>query len=114
MFSTPSYAKWEKVTEGVDGVTFYVDFGRMRKHDGFVYWWELQDLIKPDEDGDLSYKNYRQGDCKLFRYKTLSFSYHKEPMGGGTGDVHEPVKKGWKYPPPNSSIEAILKSICSR
>ncbi len=94
------------------GGTAYVDFERIRKHDGYVYWWELIDLLKPDEDGDLSSKTYIQGDCKKFRYKTLSYSFHKEPMGGGTGDVQESVKKGWKYPTPDSSGEIILKTVC--
>ncbi len=96
------------------GNTFYVDFERIRKHDGFVYWWELGDYLKPSPNGYLSGKVYKQGDCKLFRLKTLSGSFHKEPMGGGTGDSHSPKNPEWKYPPPNSSMETILKSVCSR
>jgi hypothetical protein len=113
MFSSPSYAEWEKVTESVDGNTFYVDFGRIRKHDGFVYYWRLRDYLKPNKWGDLSSKVYEQVDCKLLRFKDLSYSSHKEPMGGGTGDPYTPPDK-WNYPPPNSSIEVILKSVCSR
>jgi hypothetical protein len=116
MFSSTSFAEWTKVDENVIGTTNYVDFDRIRKVDGFVYYWTLSDLLKPDEDGDLSYKHYRQGDCKLFRYKVLSGSYYKEPMGGGTGKT-PPIPKrhqGWKYPPPNSSSEIILKKVCSR
>ena len=93
-----------------------MDFERIRKHGGYVYWWDLSDYLKPTKYGILSGKIYKQGDCKLFRYKVLSFSFHKEPMGGGTGDVQAPVKKsqGWKYPPPTSASETILKSVCSR
>ena len=113
MFSSPSFADWKKVSESVDGDTFYVDFERIRKHDGYVYWWELGDYLKPDELGDLSSKTYKQGDCKLFRYKFLSGSFYTEPMGGGTPSAssNEPDKE-WRYPPPNSSIEFILKSVC--
>jgi hypothetical protein len=114
LLSAPSYAEWTKVSESVDGDTYYVDFERIRKHDGYVYFWRLGDLRKPDKDGDLAYKSYIQGDCKLFRYKTLVTSYHKEPMGGGTGEVDSNPDKEWKYPPPNSVIEIILKSVCSR
>ena len=78
MFSSPSYSEWTWLGEGVKGSTFYVDLERIRKHDGYVYWWELQNSLKPDKDGDLSYEIYKQGDCKLFRYKTLSADYHKE------------------------------------
>ena len=116
MFSSPSYAKWTKVTENAIGDTFYVDYERIRKHDGYVYFWSLRDALKPSEDGVLSGKIYRQGDCKLFRNKVLSVSFHKEPMGMGIADVKEIPKKfrGWEYPPSDSVIEVILKSVCSR
>ena len=98
----------------MNGNTFYVDFERIRKVDGYVYYWVLQDYLKPTKQGDLSGKSYYQGDCKLFRYKNLSYSFHKEPMGGGTGDVDNVPDKDWKYPAPNTVNEVILKSVCSR
>ena len=93
------------------GVIFYVDFDRIRQHGGYVYYWVLGDYIKPVE-GDLSYKGYHQGDCKLFRYKYLSYSDHKEPMGQGTGKNLTPRDK-WTYPSPGSSGEINLKSVCN-
>ena len=110
-FSSPSYAEWTKVDEG-GGNTFYVDFERIRKHDGFVYWWELGDYLKP-QMGYLSAKSYNQGDCKLFRLKVLSYSWHKEPMGGGTG-ITVNIPDNWRYPNPKSIDEYKLKSVCSR
>ena len=94
MFSSTSFAGWTELSKNSSGDNFYVDFERVRKVDGYVYWWELTDYLKPDKNGHLSGKVYQQGDCKLFRFKTLSYSFHKEPMGGGNGDVQEPVKKG--------------------
>ena len=41
--------------------TYYVDTDRIRKNGEYVYYWELSDLLKPDEVGDLSYKVYNQG-----------------------------------------------------
>jgi len=113
MFSSTSFAGWTKVGESDIGDTFYVDFERIQKVDGFVYFWDLTDLLKPDQDGDLPYKVYSQGDCKLFRNKRLSVSYHKEPMGRGTRKDFTPPDK-WEYPPPNSVNEIILNSVCSR
>jgi hypothetical protein len=115
MFSSPSYGEWTKVGNSALGDIFYVDFERIRKHGGYVYWWDLSDYLKPISKGNLSTKIYKQGDCKLFRYKVLSFSFHKEPMGRGTGEVQEPLArhKGWKYPPPNSSSEGMLKAVCN-
>ena len=114
MFSTPSYGEWTKTSVNVDGNTYYVDFERIRKHGGYVYWWDLLDRLKPTETGVLSSKVYNQGDCKVFRFKNLSYSFHKEPMGGGTGDVQEPVNKSWKYPSPNSAMEFALKKVCGQ
>jgi hypothetical protein len=117
IFSSPSYAEWTGVSEGTgtnSGNFFYVDFERMRKHDGYVYWWNLTDFLKPTEYGDFSAKSYHQGDCKLFRFKKLSFSFHKEPMGGGTGEMINKPDKEWTYPSPNSVNEIILKAVCNR
>ena len=113
MFSSTSYAGWTKVNSSIRGNTYYVDFERIRKVDGFVYYWMLTDYLKPDH-GYLSIKSYQQGDCKLFRFKVLSVSFHKEPMGGGTGEIVNTKNPEWDYPTPNSSVERILKSVCSR
>ena len=116
MISTPSYGEWTEVSENKSGDTFYVDFERIRKHDGYVYYWKLADFLKPLVGGYLSMKMYYQGDCKVFRQKSLSYSFHKEPMGGGTGE-NLPIPethKGWKYPPPTSADEVVLKQVCSK
>ena len=115
MFSSTSFAGWTKVTVSLKGNTFYVDFRRIKKDRGYVYWWEMQNLLKPDKDGDLSYKYYSQSDCKLFRYKVLSNTYHTQPMGEGTPSTssNKPDKE-WRYPTPNSAMEIVLKKVCSR
>ena len=104
------------MVESVKGSSFYVDFERIQKHDEFIYFWYIRDYLNPETNGDLSSKEYRQGDCKLFRYKILSSSFHKEPMGGGTGRTKPVPKKhkDWKYLPPNTPIETLLKISCSR
>ena len=80
--------------------TFYVDFGRIRKQDGYVYCWQLGNFLKPTLTGHLSYKSYRQGDCKQFRYRILQISGHSENMGGGTPSTSgSPKNPQWSYPP---------------
>ena len=113
MFSpSTSFAEWKKVGENV-GATFYVDFERIRKHDGYVYFWRLFDLLKPNSIGTMSGKAYIEGDCKKFRYKRLSFSYHKGSMGGGEiGETSNTPDKEWRYPPPDSVRETVLKVVC--
>ena len=114
MFSSSSYAGWTEASEGVNGDVFYIDFERIRKVDGYVYYWQLTDYLKPISGGYLSSKIYKQGDCKLFRFKDLSFIFHKEPMGGGTGDTSNNPDKEWNYPSPNAVNETILKSVCNQ
>ena len=115
MFSpSTSFAGWTKVGENVDGDTYYVDFERIKKHDGYVYYWELGDGLKPDEDGTLSAKVYKQGDCKKFRLKFVSISSHKGSMGGGEiGETSNTPDKEWRYPPPDSVSEYVLKTVCA-
>ena len=113
MFSSASYAEWMKAGENANGI-FYVDFERIRKHDRYVYFWVLSDYPKPTKYGDLSYKSYNQGDCTLFRYKVLSDYFYETRMGQGTPSTsYDNPDKNWTYPIPQSSIERILKSVCS-
>ena len=113
---TPVFAEWTWVSQNVDGTTFYVDFERIRKHDGYVYYWELTDLLKPSKYGHLSSKVYIQGDCELFRFKYLSFVHHKQPMGQGSAISeynYTPKNPEWIYPTPTSADEINLKRVCA-
>ena len=110
--SSSSYAEWRTISVSRDGISYYVDYKRIRKQGRYVYFWQLSDYLTPTKDGDFSAKKYSQGDCKNFRYKVLSSSYHKESMGRGRSDGQDPVKKGWRRPSPNSVIEVALKAVC--
>ena len=114
MFSSSGSAGWTKVGTFPDGDTFYVDFERIRKHGGYVYYWRLVDYLKPDKWGDSSAQMYVQGDCKLLRSKTLAWSTYTRPMGRGDHStfINKP-NKNWTYPRPNSVSESDLKSVCA-
>ena len=112
MFSSPSYSEWTKLGKNENGTTVYVDYERIRKHDGYVYFWVLEDLLKPDQDGDLSYINYFQGDCNLFRYKHLSASYYKQAMGQGTVKNLSAENPKWKNTISGSVMEDNFKFVC--
>ena len=115
MISFNSYGEWTKAGEAMNGATMYVDFKRVKKQGGFVYFWSILDYSKPTKYGDLSSKVYKQVDCELFRYKYLTDSYYKESMAEGeiTSSSNEPDKE-WNYPPPESLNELVLKSVCSQ
>ena len=95
---------------------FYLDFERINKRDGYVYYWTLGDYNKQTKDGISSHKNYRQGDCKLFRFKFISASLHKKNMGAGDGIVMNfpEANRTWINPDPKSTNGIILNTVCSR
>ena len=109
-----SSANWTKVGKNVKG-SLYVDFERIRKVDGYVFYWQLGDFLEPAE-GFLSITMYRQLDCNLFRFKTLSWSFHKKHMGDGSRKILSVPKehKDWNYPHPKSGNEIIFKAVCSQ
>ena len=112
MFSFTSFAELESTAVSASGNTHYVDFEKLRKQDGYVYFWDLNDLAKPDKDGDLSYALYIQGDCKLFRFKVLTEVYYKQNMGRGTPTNNPKKNPQWTYPTPNSVSETVLEEVC--
>ena len=77
IFSSPSYAEWTEVVKSEkpspyeDGNTYYVDFERVRKHDGYVFYWELVDLVKPSLEGYLSYRIYKKADCDVMGFNGI-------------------------------------------
>ena len=74
MFSSISFAEWTPVGNNVNGTIYYMDFERIRKHDGYVYLWTVSDFSKPDVNGHLSYQSYAQGDCGAFQINACDFS----------------------------------------
>ncbi len=111
--SFSSYGEWKKFGQNTDGSTFYIDIGTIKEHGGYVYYWILGDYLKPSESGTMSGKAYYQGECGVNRYKTLSFMFYKQPMGGGTGDTQKPHDTDWRYPSPGSVSGYLLKYVCN-
>ena len=44
-----SYAEWTKVNTSYNGDVLYVDLEGIKKRDGYVYYWQLFDLLEPTE-----------------------------------------------------------------
>lgn len=106
-------ADWKPIAKGKDGTTTYINLKSIKKSGERVYWWGLDDRLIPTKRGTKSAKHSHEGDCSLFRYKTLSWSFHKKPMGKGVGRFTQTEIPNWKYPKQNSVNGYILKSICS-
>ena len=113
MFSAASWAEWTEVAEGDSGNKSYVDFDRIRKVKGLVYYWEIQDNLEPSSTGTMSYKVYHKVDCDTMREMQLSFSYYKLPMAEGTATSTFTPDPQWDYAEPDSVLEATLEAVCN-
>ncbi|MDC0400395.1 hypothetical protein OAN59_11935 [Alphaproteobacteria bacterium] len=113
MMTSMAHAEWTKVVVTKKGYTHYVDFERIRKHDGKVYYWELIDLLKPHASGVISAKLYTEVECGRFGYRWLKFTLYKGPMASGKiySSLNTP-QKDWNYPPPNTGTEVVLEAVC--
>ena len=107
---------WHWVAEDTNGNNYYLDLDRIKKHDGYIYFWQLENYLKPSGDGlHLSALYYHQGDCKLFRDKGLSVSLYKVPMGEGTPDKTMTALPNinWKGPyPPDTIGQEMITFVC--
>ena len=66
-----------------------MDFERIRKHGGYVYYWDLGDYLTPKGNfKNLSVINYNQVDCVLMRRKNLTQTQYKGKMGTGQTQIN--------------------------
>ena len=112
MISFNSYGEWIKVDDTVNADTAYIDYSKIKKHNGFIYVWELLDNLKPSEWGDLSTEIYIQTECATLKSKYLTYNFYKQPMGIGDAENSTPDDPKWFYPSPNGAVELVLESAC--
>jgi len=111
--ASPVFAEWTAVSESVSGSTYYIDYDTVKENNGYVYYWELQDRLKPTETGILSVKFLMEVDCDIPRkIRPLSFVFYNQPMGGGNGDAQKSLIDEWKYASPNSVFETLTNAVC--
>jgi hypothetical protein len=114
MMSSVANAEWTKITASRTGDTHYVDFDRIKRHDDKVYYWRLNDYLKPTSSGTLSYKAYYEAECGRFRLKFLTDSYYPTPMADGLPSfTNNTPDKDWHYPDPDSMSAITLKAVCN-
>lgn len=115
MIPSTSFAEWTRVAENDLNTFFYVDFTRIRKNNGYIYFWILFDYSKPTIMNSLSHQIYYEVDCSVFRYKSLATHSYKKQMGLGDRSEHElRPDTEWQYPSPTSPDEIILNEVCSK
>lgn len=107
-------SEWTEVTKGKNGHTFFIDMKKLNETNNYVFFWQLINFYEKDEYGDLSAKIYVKGDCKVFKFKWLKVSYHKELMALDQVKEKTPVKlvSEWQFPRTGSTSHAVLEHAC--
>ncbi len=113
MLSPVAHAEWTLVGLNTKGIK-YVDFERIIKQDGKVYFWALDDFLKPNKHGVVSIKLYHEAECSRFRYRRLSVAAYDSQMGKGKliASSDKP-DKDWHYPIPDSVGDSLLLAVCN-
>ena len=112
LISFNSFGEWREITVGNrSGNVHYIDDNRIRENNGYVYWWELLDYLKPNKHGYYSDTVYKQGDCNLYKFKFLTMNFYKKPMGVGESLTLSPDPE-WDYALPNSVAETKMDYVC--
>jgi len=113
MISSLSFGEWTKVAISAQGDSYYLDFDRIRKHNGSYYYWTLTDFLQPLGSKFMSVTSYSQAECGTFAYKQLNVNFFKQPMSKGIGETLSEESE-WMYPSPTSAWEIVLKEVCDQ
>lgn len=112
LLATSALADWLKVGETDEG-NFYIDPASVRRDGHLRQVWELTDLTRRDESGELSRRTRVQYDCKRGQTQVLSISTHWEPMAAGKTLVSVVHKGHWKEVPPDTAYAEAFKIVCA-
>ena len=116
--ASPVFAEWTEVAKGTEigvnsGNTYYIDFDTVKENNGYVYYWDLEDLLKPDSDGDLSYKSLNEVDCDIPRKsRILSEIWYAQPMASGSTSGSAKLSDEYNHSSPNSVAEIMTNAAC--
>ena len=103
---------WTKVTESEQGNSFYVDINSIKKHNGFVYYWELTDYLEPLEGiANSSIVKYKV-DCGEEKRTWLNDTYYSQSKGRGR-IVEDNSNNIIDYPKPKEVRYTVMKFACN-
>ena len=117
-FATNIFAlNWKEVTPIEDGI-FYVDIDSIKKSNGMVYYWELEDRYEKITIGGYTFISsvaYNITDCDTNRIKTLKVVFYEKNMASGRVQYSEDYESpSWTYSVPGSAGDLINEYVCSR
>ena len=92
---------------------FFVNEKSITRENGYIYYWDMGDLLGPIGEGIVSISSFNKVNCKNALVKTLKTSFHKTPMANDNSEALTVTKPVWKQPPPGSASAKIVKFVCN-
>ena len=102
--------KWEKLTDGYDGNSTYIDIDNIKKNKGRVYYHSLIDFLKPKKDSFSVVSSYKV-DCGEEQMTWLSTTYYTQPMGEGE-IISKPTVQQIRFPQLDTNARKELVFVC--
>jgi len=113
LIQNPAAADWLKLSETKRGKIFFIEPSEIVVQDDRRIVVELIDNKRPDRDGDRSIRVLREYDCSSTRYKVISATYFKQPMGSGEPSMSVEGTMGWTQIDPDTPARTVLDYVCA-
>ena len=115
MISFNSYAEWSLVSYSTDKSEYYIDFDRVSKNNGYVYYWVLSNFPFPSAaEGTSSLELYEVNCSPPVKERRKAYYFYNSTMGkkGTRSPVFDTSTGPWEYSVPGSVRERLLEAVC--
>ena len=102
--------KWEKITQGYDGNSIYIDLDSIEKKESRVYYSNLIDFLEPKQKSYSVVSKFKV-DCGEEQMSWLSTTYFSQQMGKGE-IVSKSTVKQIRLPQTDTLARAELLFVC--
>jgi hypothetical protein len=113
MISFNSFGEWSFISQGkVD--EYYVDFDKISKNNGYVYYWTLTNFPSPPyAEGKSSLEFYEVSCNPPIKQRRKAYYFYNSTMGKGKmSPVFDTSTGPWEYKIPGSIREKLLEAVC--
>ena len=113
---TQSFDEWFWVSSNIAGNNYYLSIDTIKKLGGYVYYWQLDDLIEPikTKSGSRIYsaKKRMKVDCETESTRITVAHYYTGNLGKGAPWGTDNSTSDWFYPPPRTTFYALMEYVC--
>ena len=102
--------KWEKISQGYDGNSIYIDLDSIEKKESRVYYSNLIDFLEPKQKRYSVVSKFKV-DRREEQMSWLSMAYFSQPMGKGEITAKSTVKQ-IRLPQTDNLARAEFLFVC--